>query len=190
MGIAYYSSAQYSDYQRCTGFNIALPVFEFGEDGYCKILQRAFMMTEPKLVDLIDYIDEIKAVGEKYLREYNFRHNLINSPNWDILTAASLALKYFITKNYATNKDAKDPEAFYALVSSLRCSFHLLRESRFIDIHNNFMPTLHNAVCKVSDSLDKLLNSIIQIDCTDGAIGEKQIREQFDYIESTGLSGA
>ena len=54
----------------------------------------------------------------------------------------------------------------------------------------NFMPTLHNAVCKVSDSLDKLLNSIIQIDCTDGAIREKQIREQFDYIESTGLRGA
>ena len=52
------------------------------------------------------------------------------------------------------------------------------------------MVTLDNAVCQLSDALDHLLDSITQISCTEGADGEEQFRERFDYIEGVDLSDA
>lgn len=45
------------------------------------------------------------------------------------------------------------------------------------------MPELNEVACRVADSLDRLIDSITQIDCTNNATGEEQLREQFDYIE-------
>lgn len=189
-GIAYYSSTQYADYQRCEGFNVALPVFEFGKNGYCKILQKAFILTKPQSVDLSTYIDKIKGTGEKYLYEYNLQLGNIDFPNWDTLKAAALSLKYFITNDYSANNVQDNAEVFYAFLCSLRCSFRLLKTVSFKDAQNNSIPTLNNAACQVADALDQLLDSITQINCTIGAVGKKQFRERFDYIEGVDLSDA
>ena len=69
------------------------------------------------------------------------------------------------------------------LLCSLRGAFHLLKTVHFKDIQNNSMPELNEVACRVADSLDRLIDSITQIDCTNNATGEEQFREQFDYIE-------
>ena len=189
-GIAYYSSAQYADYQRCVGFNVVLPVFEFGDNGYCRILQKAFIMTKPKLVDMSTYINAVNHAGEKYLSEYDLNFDKIDVPNWDTLKAATLAIKYFITREFFAKEQKDDGEMVYVLLMSIRSTFRLLKMISFKDIHGNSMVTLDNAVCQLSDALDHLLDSITQISCTEGAVGEEQFRERFDYIEGVDLSDA
>ena len=74
------------------------------------------------------------------------------------------------------------------LLCSLRGSFHLLKTVHFKDTQDNSIPELNEAARQVADSLDRLIDSITQIDCTDNATGEEQFREQFDYIEDVDLS--
>ena len=186
-GIAYYSSAQYADYQRCVGFNVVLPVFEFGDNGYCRILQKAFIMTKPKLVDMSTYINAVNHAGEKYLSEYDLNFDKIDVPNWDTLKAATLTIKYFITRDFFAKEQQIDAEMVYVLLMSIRSTFRLLKTVSFKDIYGNPMGTLNNAVCQLSDALDCFLDSITQISCTEGGAGEESFRAKFDYIEGVEL---
>lgn len=183
-GIAYYSDSQYSQYQYFKGFNVVLPISDCDEDhAYSPTLSKAFILSQPKLIKVVDVMKNLKKATNVYLNKYDKYYNVIDSPNWEILRNINLSLRYFINRQNFNDRDLKCSEPFYVMLCSLRANFALLCNCRFCDVEGNELCDLKCAIQDVSNELGKVVMDLLAPPIVDVCNNETAYRQQFDYIE-------